>query len=134
MRHGLRLEFGQQPASKTHAACLRGDPHALDLHRCATRQLQARATDRLTVQPRHEEQPVRRAQFAWIRQRAARRVESGIEAFVQFGVVRAEAPLRVGVIGVCHVDGDGRGSQQPLDLGHRRNQPRLLGVVERGEQ
>ena len=69
--------------------------------------------------------------------RADRRALSGIEAFVeparQLGEISLEAPGRVGRIRRLERDDERAGAEQPLDLGHRREQTLALGRRERRE-
>ena len=79
----------------------------------------------------HQQQPGGRLQLVDRRGDADGRIEAVLEALAQLGEVLLDAPARVGAGRIGDGDRDQRGSHQPLDLVHRRHQPRALRLLER---
>ena len=83
-----------------------GDPHALQLRRSASVELQGSAAHRLTAQRGDEEQAHRQAHLDWVGRQAASGIESGLETAVELGEVAAQAQPGDVVVGVDDDDLD----------------------------
>ena len=115
-------------------ACRRRDPHALDLRRPPAVELQRTTTDRFAAEATEQQQSRRFGQLGRVGRDAQRGIESGVEARVELGEVRADAALR-GVGGrILDGDLDETGRQQPGDRLHRGDERGALLRVERFQQ
>ncbi len=134
VRGGASLQLGQEPAPQAKSADGRGHPHPLDLGGRAGVKLERSAADRLRVQGRDQEQASGPGHLVVGGRDAPGRVEAAVEATRQFLDVRSQAVPRVGMPRIALADLDRRGSQQPLHLGHRGNEPAALPRAEWIEQ
>jgi len=133
VRRGLRLQFGQQPPAQAQPADRRGDPHPLDMRGRVVVELEDSASDRLAVQGGKQEQARGRGHLVVAGGDAPGRVKALLEALRQLGLVGPDGVAGVRVPGIAHPDLDRRGDQEPLDLGHRHDQPVPLPGAERFE-
>ena len=100
MVSGLPFEGVQQPPPDTEPSRCRRHPHALDLCRVGTVELQPAATDRLVAQARDQEQPWRLGQLLRIGRDAPTGIEAGLESRVELGEVGLEATPSGGTRGL----------------------------------
>ena len=105
---GVPLELRQQPSPDAESACAGGHPHALQLRRSASMELQGSAAHRLIAQRGDEEQARRQAHLGWVGRQAAGGIEPGLEAPVELGEVAAQAQPGDVVVGVDDDDLDQR--------------------------
>src|SRR5579871_34717 len=130
----VALQFLKETPPKPQPARLWRDPHTFDFPWRVLVQLQRAAAHRLLAQARHKQQSMRKLEFVWMRLNAARWVETGVEAPVEFDEILLDAPA--GLLARWVSDGDlhHRGDQQPLNLGHSCRQLHALALAQRLQQ
>ena len=119
--------------AEPEAADRGGDPHPLDLGRRVVVELERAAPDRLAVQGGDQQEAGGQREFLVVGGDAAGDVESAVEPVRQLGEVGPQAEPGVRMPGIAGADLHRRGHQQPLDLGHRRDEPGALPRAQRAE-
>src|SRR5256885_13804676 len=126
----MPLKLQKHPPPKPETARPRIHPHSLQLGRGAGVKLERAAADSPTMQSRDEERSPGRHQLLRVSRDAAGRIETCLEAGLEFGEILVDAPPRVAGRRIFDRQRDLRCPKEPFDLGHRGHQLRALMLGE----
>lgn len=128
---GVTLQHPQETAPQSKPARLWRNPHPLQLGRRARMKLERPTADWPTTQTGDEQDAGGWLQLARVGGDAERWVKAGLEARAELGEVLLDAPPGVGRGWILDREAHHGRAKEPLDLRHRRHEPRALVLAER---